>query len=192
MKVPLRFQNTEYDCGTTTYINALAYLFNREEIPIQLIKKIYKYTLDIEGESGVIGEGGTSTKATEKLTHYISNYANEHDFNIKCTILEKDSVTLCKIKQCTDNDGVVIARCYMEEEHYILITKISNDFAYIFDPYYLPEEYYTNDKDVSVVLYNDFTHNRLVTIDRLMGQSKKDFSLMEINKREAILINKIN
>lgn len=39
MKVPLRFQNTEYDCGTTTYINALAYLFNREEIPIQLIKK---------------------------------------------------------------------------------------------------------------------------------------------------------
>ena len=36
MKVPLRYQNTEYDCGTTTFINALAYLYDREEIPVEL------------------------------------------------------------------------------------------------------------------------------------------------------------
>lgn len=30
MKVPLRYQNSEYDCGTTSFINALAYLYNRK------------------------------------------------------------------------------------------------------------------------------------------------------------------
>ena len=31
MKVPLRYQNTEYDCGTTSFVNALAYLYDRED-----------------------------------------------------------------------------------------------------------------------------------------------------------------
>ena len=50
MKIPLRYQNTEYDCGTTSFINALAYLYDREDIPVELIKAIYKYTLDVENE----------------------------------------------------------------------------------------------------------------------------------------------
>ena len=43
MKNPLRYQNTEYDCGPTTFTNALAFLYDREEIPIELLKAIYKY-----------------------------------------------------------------------------------------------------------------------------------------------------
>ena len=38
MKVPLRYQNTEYDCGTTKFVNALAYLYDREDIPVELLK----------------------------------------------------------------------------------------------------------------------------------------------------------
>ena len=33
MKVPLRYQMTEYDCGPTSLLNAVSYLFEREEIP---------------------------------------------------------------------------------------------------------------------------------------------------------------
>lgn len=62
MKIPLRYQNTEYDCGTTAFINALAYLYDREDVPVSLIKAVYKYTLDVEGEDGSIGKGGTSRK----------------------------------------------------------------------------------------------------------------------------------
>ena len=43
MKVPLRYQNTEYDCGTTSFVNALAYLYDREDIPVVLLKAIYKH-----------------------------------------------------------------------------------------------------------------------------------------------------
>lgn len=41
MKISLRFQNTEYDCAITTFINALAYLYDREEFPVELLKDIY-------------------------------------------------------------------------------------------------------------------------------------------------------
>ena len=32
MKIPLTFQITEFDCGTTSLLNALLFLFDREEI----------------------------------------------------------------------------------------------------------------------------------------------------------------
>ena len=62
MKIPLRYQNTEYDCGTTSFINALAYLYDREDVPVELIKAVYKYTLDAENSEGIVGKGGTSIK----------------------------------------------------------------------------------------------------------------------------------
>lgn len=33
MKNPLHYQLSEYDCGPTSMMNAIAYLFEREEIP---------------------------------------------------------------------------------------------------------------------------------------------------------------
>ena len=33
MKNPLRYQMTEYDCGPTSMLNAMSYLFPREAIP---------------------------------------------------------------------------------------------------------------------------------------------------------------
>lgn len=102
MKIPLRFQITEYDCGTTSLINALVYLFEREEIPVALLKAIHRYTLDAEGESGVVGEGGTSPKAIEKLSYWIARYANNNNFNISCQVLEKEEVTLEKMRACTE------------------------------------------------------------------------------------------
>lgn len=60
MKVPLRFQITEFDCGTVSSLNAFSYLFDRKEIPAELVKVIYSYTLDCYDEYGNIGQGGTS------------------------------------------------------------------------------------------------------------------------------------
>lgn len=191
MKVPLRFQITEYDCGTTSLINALAYLFDREEVPVSLLRAIYKYTLDAEGENGVIGEAGTSRNAVEKLSHWITRYANNNNFNIICEVLEKEEVTEKRIRMCLESDGCVLARCYMQVEHYVLITKMDDNFAYIFDPYYLEEDYYYKDNQVAIVLNQNFTHNRVVKLNRLFNQSHQDFSLMEIDKREVVLINKI-
>ena len=191
MKVPLRFQNTEYDCGTTSFVNALAYLYDREDVPIELLKAIYKYTLDVESEDGIVGKGGTSRHHAEKLARYFVEYANTNKkFNINCTVLSKEKVNLDDMKKTVDNNGVIIARCWQEVEHYVLITKIDDTFAYIFDPYYLNEDHYYKDEDVAIVLHETFTHNRIVKIERLFTEENKDFSLLKIADREVILINR--
>ena len=191
MKVPLRYQNTEYDCGTTSFVNALAYLYDRENVPVELLKAIYKFTLDVEGKDGIIGAGGTSRQHAELLAKYFVEYANKNDkFDIKCEILSGEDVSLEKMLKVLNKNGVIIARCWQENEHYILITKIDDNFAYAFDPYYLPDDYYTKDDDVAIVLHESFTHNRLIKIERLFDESKKDFSLLEKSKRSVILINR--
>jgi hypothetical protein len=190
MKVPLRFQNTEYDCGTTSFVNALAFLYDREDVPVELVKAIYKYTLDAENSEGIVGKGGTSRKNAELLARYFIKYANNNNFDIKCRVLSKEEVNLDDMKETLNNKGVIIARCWQGCEHYVLITKIDDAFAYIFDPYYLEEDYYSDDEDVAVILYQDFTHNRLVKIERLFDESEKDFSLLKKEDREVILINR--
>ena len=38
MNNPLRYQMTEYDCGPTSMLNAVSYLFPREEIPPEIVR----------------------------------------------------------------------------------------------------------------------------------------------------------
>ena len=94
------------------------------------------------------------------------------------------------MKSALEKNGVIIARCWQETEHYVLITEIDDNFAYIFDPYYLEEDYYTNDEDVAIVLHEAFTHNRIVKIERLFDESTKDFSLLEKSRRSIILLSR--
>lgn len=87
MKIPLRHQNTKYDWGTTSFINALAYLYDREDMPAELLKAVYKYTLDVESEDGIVGKGGTSRKHVELLARYFEKYTNENKkFKMSCKV----------------------------------------------------------------------------------------------------------
>ena len=147
--------------------------------------------MDVENKNGIEGKGGTSRKHAELLAKYFGEYANSNkQFDIKCEILYGENVTLEKMKNSLNDNGVIIARCWQDTEHYILITKIDENFAYLFDPYYLKEDYYVDDEDVAIVLHESFTHNRIVKIERLLDESLKDFSLLEKSKRSIILINR--
>ncbi len=191
MKVPLRYQNTEYDCGTTSFVNALAYLYDRENIPVELLKQIYRLTLDIKGPGGISGEGGTSRKHAELLADCFVEYASKNsNFDINCKILRGADVNIENMRGVFDGSGVAIARCWQGSEHYVLITKVDDYFVYIFDPYYLDKDYYIDDEDVAMVTHEDFTHNRLVKIERLFGESGKDFSLLDGPNRSVILLNR--
>lgn len=190
MKVPLRFQVTEFDCGTVSLLNAFSYLYNREDIPALLVKQIHKYTLDCYDENSNLGNGGTSREAINKLTHWITNYANSNNFDVICKRLEGSSVSIDEMKNCLNNNGVVFIRCWQTNEHYVIITKIKNNKVYIFDPYYFDKTYYDKDRQVKIVLNKPFTHNRIVSIRRVFSETHKDFSLGEIDKRECVLINR--
>ena len=192
MKIPLRFQITEFDCGTVSLQNAFNYLFNREEIPAELVKAIHKYTLDCYDEKGNIGQGGTSREAINKLTHWITRYANSHDFDVVALRLEKDSITENAMRDCINKGGCIFLRCYQESEHYVIITKMTKDKAYIFDPYYLDKDYYDSDNDVKIVINKPFSHNRVVSLKRIFSATKQDFAMGPIEGRECVLINRKN
>ena len=55
MKSPLRYQFSEYDCGPTTMLNAVSYLFEREEIPPEIIRNVMLYSLDCYSKKGEPG-----------------------------------------------------------------------------------------------------------------------------------------
>ncbi len=190
MKIPLRFQMTEYDCGAVSLLNCFSYLFSREEIPALLVKQVYKFALDRYDEDGNLGNGGTSERAINKLAEWIDNFAKNNDFGIFCKPIVGEEVSLKKIENCLKNDGVVLVKCWQDVEHYVIVTKITKKKIYIFDPYYLRKDHYNNDRAVRMVFNKPFTHNRIVSLKRFFAESREDFSLGPTKARECVLFNK--
>ena len=73
MKNPLHYQISEFDCGPTSMLNAISYLFNREDIPPEIIRNVMLYCLDCYSAEGVPGQSGTSRMAMM----FLSNWLNE-------------------------------------------------------------------------------------------------------------------
>lgn len=191
MKVPLRFQVTDFDCGAVSLTNAFSYLFEREEIPAELIRGINQYTLDCYDKDGNLGQGGTSREAINMLARWITNFANsKEDFNVVCSYYDKEQVTLELLKTGIKNNSVLFVRCLQSVEHYCIITNIDDEYTYFFDPYYFDEDYYNNDTDIEMVFDKPFHYNRKVKIERLFSESRKDFSLGKIDKRECVIIKR--
>ncbi len=69
MKTPLHYQMTEYDCGPITVMNAIIYLFEREQIPPDLIRNIMLYCLDGYGAEGAPGCSGDLRQPDQRLRH---------------------------------------------------------------------------------------------------------------------------
>lgn len=190
MKIPLRFQITEFDCGTLALQNAISFLYERETIPAELIRAVSTYTLDCYGEDGKLGDGGTSREAMNLMTTWIEGYAKRNLFDIHCERYIDKDVTLDLIKRCLNNKGVVLIRTYQKGEHYVIATDIDDEYVYIWDSYYLDENYYDPDKKVTIVFDEPFNYNRKVLLDRFDSESKLDFALGPIADRECVLFTR--
>lgn len=190
MKIPLRFQITEFDCGTLALQNAISFLYERETIPAELIRAVSTYTLDCYGEDGKLGDGGTSREAMNLMTTWIEGYAKRNLFDIHCERYINKDVTLDLIKRCLNNKGVVLIRTYQKGEHYVIATDIDDEYVYIWDSYYLDENYYDPDKKVTIVFDEPFNYNRKVLLDRFDSESKLDFALGPIEDRECVLFTR--
>lgn len=189
MKVPLRFQITEYDCGAVSLLNAISYLFDREKIPAELVRAISIYSLDCYDDKGNLGSNGTSREAIENLSKWMLDYSDRKALGISCKHLLKDSVSIEEIYHNMNSNSVILLRTYLVDEHYVLITKIDNDFIYMFDPYYVDINYFENDKDIEIILDKPFSYNRRITIKRFNENLPLNFSLGPIDKRECLIIS---
>ena len=187
MKIPLRYQITEYDCATVSLENVISYLFDREEITISIIKTIYLYTLDCYDDKGKLGHGGTSIEAINFIIHWLYEYSTINKFDIRCRHCLKNEVVEENIRKCIDKKGCVLLRTYLSGEHYVLVTDIDEKFVYLWDPYYLDENYFKKNGGIDIIYSEPFKYNRRVNLKIFNSYLKNDYALGPLIKRECVL-----
>ena len=191
MKIPLRFQITEFDCGSVSLLNCLTFLFERTEIPAELVKVISTFTLDCYDEKGRLGAGGTTREMVYFVTRWINEFAELKGIPLKCKYLRGKDVDLLKVLKCLKANGCINFRTYRDgAEHYVCVTGYDNEYIYLFDPYYrAPEEYMAN-KMVDCIVSNPFSYNRRVRIEQFVSERRHEFALGPIDKREVVLFKR--
>ena len=191
-KSPLGYQISEYDCATATLLNALRFLYERDEISPGVIKYIMQESLDGRGYNGEIGRGGTSTDATIKICKWLAENCEKEDMKMHITMLKGDeySIDNPKLVNAIKSGGVAILRVFQEYEHYSLLTHLDDEYAYLFDPYYLDIKEYDNDENVEIIKDRPFECNRKVSLKRMRENSYNDFCLVKKEDSVIIIIEK--
>lgn len=138
MKSPLRYQSTSYDCGTTSFVNALMFLLDREDIPPLVVQYVTAHTCDLHyGPQG--GPGGTSFEAMAYLCGWLNDYAAETGMPVRCKALRGDEVHMgagSPLVSCLEGGGAVVTSCWLGVNHYVLLTGMEGDVVRVFDSYY--------------------------------------------------------
>lgn len=189
MKNPLRYQISEYDCGPTSMLNAISYLFEREEIPPEVIRNIMLYCLDCYNEEGVPGKCGTSTAAMMFLSNWLCGFGKIGRLEISSSYLSGKSVYLGRESRINDalrRGGAAVVRLYYENEHYVLLTGEENGNLRMFDPYY--EEGSFGQNDIRMVKDQPCACNRVVPEYYFNRESKELYAFGPWEGREAVLL----
>lgn len=189
MKNPLHYQLSEYDCGPTSMLNAVSFLFEREDIPPDLIRNIMLYCLDSFGSDSSSGKSGTSRMAMMFLSNWLNGYGEAGLLSIDTKYVSSDNVYIGQnslINDAISRAGVAVVRLYYEVEHYVLITKIKDGKVYLFDPYYHDDEF--DEKDIILTNEHPFEYNTIVPLKYFNREDESIYSLGEKANREAVLL----
>lgn len=189
MKNPLHYQLTDYDCGPTAILNAISFLFSREEIPPDILRYCYTYTLDCYNSKGEHGKNGTSKMAMIFLSNWLNQYGKTKNLPIECIALDGEDVRIDKnsrIIEALRQGGTAVVRVNYDVGHYVTLTGIENESVRMFDPYYRKRPFAQN--GIKMVTGKPCEYNRLVDFSVFNSDSRRHYSLEIAAKREAVLI----
>lgn len=189
MKTPLSYQCTEYDCGPTTLLNAVSFLFERKQIAPDLIKYIHMYCLDGFNHRGEIGKSGTSCMAMSFMGSWLNQYRRMRGLPIRCESLASDEIHISensRIVGCLQCGGCAVVRVDLGGGHYVLLTGVEGDKICLFDPYYHEKPYRI--RGVSTVTDAPDRMNRKVSWNILNSEEKRYYALGEPERRECMLL----
>ena len=189
MKNPLHYQLSEYDCGPTSVLNAVSYLFEREQIPPEILRNVMLYCLDCHGLDGTAGKLGTSTSAMMFLSNWLDNFGKVGILPISSKYLSGEMVyfgSSGSVNDALKRGGAVVIRLFYDEWHYILLTGLDGDNVYAFDPYYRTEPF--DETDIQLISDKPFEYNRIIPIKYFNQETETLYSLADKHKREAVII----
>ena len=191
MKVPLRYQITNYDCGPTSLLNGLSILFEREEIPPDVLRRIMLYSLDTYDDAGTMGKKGTSHAAMAYIAHWLEACGKAGKLDLTCRYLTGEEVSLAEgsgLRAAIRQGGVATAYIDLDGWHYILLTGAEGDRVYAFDPWLLPEPFPV--PDVQTDYDHPHLYNRVVPLSRFESTDIHPYSFGPVETREAVLMQK--
>ncbi len=187
MDNPLRYQMTEYDCGPTSMLNAVSYLFCRDKIPPEIIRSVMQYCLDCFGPDGACGKCGTSCMAMMFLSNWLSGFGQAGHLAISSQYLSGQDVNFSQNSRLLDalrRKGAAVIRVDFEGWYYVLLTAVRGDMVYLFDPYYRTEPF--ADPALRMDVDHPAEYNRVVPIRYFEGDGI--YALPPLKEREAVLL----
>ncbi|MDY6267608.1 MAG: peptidase C39 [Selenomonadaceae bacterium] len=170
MHTPLRYQLTNYDCGPTTMLNAVSCLFQREDIPPEIVRNVMLYSLDCYSAEGAPGRAGTSRMAMQFLASWLDGFGRATKLPLSTRYLAGNAVSLAQEGAIADalvRGGVAVVRLFYDVEHYVLLTGLTDarDGVFMFDPWYVPKDS-TEFSGTGIVIddAHPFSYNRIVPL----------------------------
>lgn len=193
MKNFLNYQTSEYDCGPTTILNGIRFLFEREEIPPTLIKGIMMYGNDTFNDDGEAGKRGTTKSAIKYMACWLTGFSKGCGFPIKAEYVIEEETEICegsKTMNCLKAGGAALMFCWTGGYgHYVLLTGIDGDCIELFDPYYEENLKLTMEEHGAIVVEGKpRTMNRLVKMEVLNRKDKSDYAMGDYEKRVNLLM----
>lgn len=141
MRTPLRVQVSEHDCVPTSFVNALAYLFERNEIPPLVLQRVYMLSLDCMFHTKEHGHG-TSEMAIEFIASWLSEFRSTKfkKFRVEAEYIQGEQLNLGpgnKLVACLNAGGVGVlsVKHFGNYWHEILALNSKDRWLYAFDPY---------------------------------------------------------
>lgn len=189
MKNPLSYQSTEYDCGPTSMLNAINYLFHRKDISPDVIKNITLYCLDSYNKKGEAYKSGTTGMAMLFLSNWLNQFGKVKKWPIHCEMMNGDTIHISqnsKIAECLGQGGVAVARVLLGCWHYVLLTGIDAEYVYLFDPYYRVKSFHT--EGIEIIKDAPTKMNRKVRHDILNSEGAGYYSLGKLDGRECMIL----
>jgi len=144
MRTPFRQQVSEFDCVPTTALNALSYLYDRNEIPPLAVQRIFMYCLDSVSPRQNHGHG-TTPYAIQLFGNWLNDFRTKK-FRNEATYIEGDQVNLRNnnaLARTLNRRGAAMLRVKGDGKnlwHYILGLRLEGEWLYAFDPYPRPRK----------------------------------------------------
>ena len=193
MKIPLRYQSTEYDCGPTSLLNAVNYLFDRENISPDVLKYIMLYSLDGYNRKGEAGKMGTTGMAMLFMSSWLNQFGKVKKWPIKCEMVTGRDVYIAqnsKVVECLQKGGVVVARVMLGWWHYVLLTGVDQEYIYLFDPYYRKRPF--KEDTIEMIDGEPMKLNRRIKYGIMNSEEKENYAFGKIDTRECLLMYNAN
>lgn len=189
MDNPLRYQMTEYDCGPTSLLNGVSFLFHRAELPPELVRNVMLYCLDSYGPDGVSGKRGTSGMAMMFLSNWLNGFGRAGRLPVGSRYLSGREVNLSQNGPVLDTlhrGGAVVALVDLDGGHYVLLTGVRENRVLLFDPYYRAGPF--ADPNLEMVSDHPADYNRIIPAHYLERESRAPYAFGPQDSREAVLL----